>query len=288
MVSDDAIYFKAKDIATALDYQNTRQAIRANVDTEDRIILGNKKTVYINESGVYSLILRSDKEEARKFKSWLTSEVLPKLRKTGKYSINNNILELPNERSLHYRIVQYLKKYYPDVVVIPGLGENQDTSEKRIDSKLKGYSSGQSDLIIAVPNDHYSSFAIELKNPTGCGKLTEKQKNYLNRLQMFNYKTLVSSDYDEIIREVIEYMRTIKYACPFCKNNKYSNVFKNKEAFDNHIRYMHNINPSSCEKIDKITYKREPFNDEYKYFLKDKDLYTIQYETTHKYYIKKS
>ena len=84
-----------KDIAEALGYKNSRKAILDHVDEEDKIfrdgvtirdsIGRSQKAVLINESGFYSLILRSDMPKAKQFKRWVTSEVLPQIRKTGGY-----------------------------------------------------------------------------------------------------------------------------------------------------------------------------------------------------------
>jgi len=96
---NDQIFFKGIDIALMLDYIDTDQAIRKNVDDEDIIIIGellkkdNLKTIYINESGFYTIILKSKKDEAKKFRRWVTSEVLPSIRKYGSYSIINNYIE---------------------------------------------------------------------------------------------------------------------------------------------------------------------------------------------------
>jgi prophage antirepressor-like protein len=91
-------WFSGKDIATILGYVNTRDAIIKHVDEEDRVLLENTTvancdgsnskphSVLINESGLYSLILRSKKKEAKDFKRWVTSEVLPSIRKTGGYN----------------------------------------------------------------------------------------------------------------------------------------------------------------------------------------------------------
>jgi len=87
-------WFIGKDVASALGYKNTRDALSRHVDNEDKRVvafadhLGNEqKTTIINESGLYSLILRSKLESAKAFKRWVTSEVLPALRKTGSYTI---------------------------------------------------------------------------------------------------------------------------------------------------------------------------------------------------------
>jgi prophage antirepressor-like protein len=111
---NDQVYFKAKDIAKMLDYKNKSQAIRFNVNKKDRIkikqLLGDglqdspspetsllesehPNTVFINESGFYCLILASKKEEAIEFKDWVTSKVLPSIRKTGGYNLIDNYIE---------------------------------------------------------------------------------------------------------------------------------------------------------------------------------------------------
>lgn len=81
----------ANEVAAALGYKNPRQAIVDHVDPEDKGVAkrdtlgGNQDTVIINESGLYSLILSSKLPKAKEFKRWITSEVLPALRKTGHY-----------------------------------------------------------------------------------------------------------------------------------------------------------------------------------------------------------
>ena len=93
-----------KDVAVALGYNNPRDALRKHVDSEDRNtvavhdgIKGNPNMTIINESGLYSLILSSKLPGAKKFKRWVTSEVLPSIRKTGSYSApakqNPSVLE---------------------------------------------------------------------------------------------------------------------------------------------------------------------------------------------------
>lgn len=86
-----------KYVAEVLGYSNTAKAIRDHVDIEDklseRIVLSgqNREVILINESGFYSLILRSEMPKAKQFKRWVTAEVLPQIRKTGGYSPNNQL-----------------------------------------------------------------------------------------------------------------------------------------------------------------------------------------------------
>ena len=96
---DGEPWFVGKDVADALGYSNASKAIIAHVDSEDKVIKmlpnsQNGKTIgkayIINESGLYSLIFGSKLEKAKRFKHWVTSEVLPCIRKHGGYVIPQN------------------------------------------------------------------------------------------------------------------------------------------------------------------------------------------------------
>ena len=92
-------WFVGKDVADILGYTNSRKAISDHVDDEDKGVtkcdtLGGKQDLtIINESGLYSLILSSKLPTAKKFKRWVTSEVLPAIRKTGGYQIPDNPMD---------------------------------------------------------------------------------------------------------------------------------------------------------------------------------------------------
>lgn len=91
IIKDNEIWFVGKDVAEALGYSDTNQAIRKHIDEEDKLTrqidgIGQKREMYIiNESGLYSLVLSSKLPTAKEFKRWVTSEVLPSIRKTGSY-----------------------------------------------------------------------------------------------------------------------------------------------------------------------------------------------------------
>ena len=98
-------WFAGKDVAVALKYSNPQKAIRDHVDEEDKTVnesftVNGTALQLINESGVYSLILRSRKPEAKAFKRWVTSEVLPSIRKTGIYHLSpaQQIAQMREER----------------------------------------------------------------------------------------------------------------------------------------------------------------------------------------------
>lgn len=96
---DGEPWFTAKDVATALGYSNTRDAIAKHVDDDDKntVVIrdgkGNPNQTIINESGLYSLVLSSKLPTAKKFKHWITSEVLPAIRKHGVYMTPEKIEE---------------------------------------------------------------------------------------------------------------------------------------------------------------------------------------------------
>lgn len=91
------IWFVGRDIASALGYSDARKAVTSHTDEDDRTnrpitdSLGRKQeTTIINESGLYSLVLSSGLENAKKFKKWITSEVIPSIRKNGGYLANQD------------------------------------------------------------------------------------------------------------------------------------------------------------------------------------------------------
>lgn len=96
---DNDPYFVGKDVAEILGYKNTKDALSKHVDSEEkrgsRIATpsGTQTMTVINESGLYSLILSSKLPDAKKFKHWVTSEVLPAIRKHGGYLTNEKIEE---------------------------------------------------------------------------------------------------------------------------------------------------------------------------------------------------
>ncbi len=90
-------WFKAGDVATCLEYANARQSVRQHVEEDDKRLLQDlmenappptdqPHEVYINESGVYALIMRSKKPQAKAFQRWVTKVVLPSIRRTGGYA----------------------------------------------------------------------------------------------------------------------------------------------------------------------------------------------------------
>ena len=134
-------WFVGRDIAEILKYSNTRKAIADHVDDDDKIdavtirdsIGRSQKPIIINESGLYSLILSSKLPTAKKFKRWVTSEVLPSIRKHGAYITMPKLEEImANPESLELLLKQLLaetqknKKLEQQLTVFAPKGEYYD------------------------------------------------------------------------------------------------------------------------------------------------------------------
>ena len=99
-------YFVGKDVALALGYKNTMDALMRHVDEEDKqtsgFTMGSHRysMTVVNESGLYSLILSSKLDSARRFKRWVTREILPAIRKNGHYELEQRTRKLENRNTL--------------------------------------------------------------------------------------------------------------------------------------------------------------------------------------------
>ena len=244
------ICFLGKEIATILGYCNISKCIWDRVPCEDkRIISWSSQTepqvqarnyTIINESGLYSLILSSKLASAKRFKHWVTSKVLPSIRKHGYYmSFNkpwNKIIMIGNETDLHYKVVNLIRRYYPDSILVAGLGENQDTDDRRLDSYKKGYMRGQPDLMVLDYHKDYKGLCIEFKSPTNNYHVSKAQYVLMEKYSINNYKFILSNDYDEICIEVHDYMKGIRVPCKYCIKH-----FYNKDTLETHYRVIHRI-----------------------------------------------
>ena len=113
-------WFVGKDIAEALGYADTAAALKKHVDDEDKKLFkaddlptlktSNYGAYLINESGLYSLMLKSKLPGAKKFKRWVTSEVLPSIRKTGAYSMQGADRDAPAEDAMFERLWAELER----------------------------------------------------------------------------------------------------------------------------------------------------------------------------------
>ena len=167
------VWFKGKDVAEILGYSNTKKAVLIHVDSEDKQLIcwrpqngsGNnsdlrgKYYTFINESGFYSLVLSSKLETAKKFKKWVTSEVLPSIRKYDYFKL----FKLENETRIKQRVIIGGKKYYKHPVfsnyAASKNGDIISLKTKRILSKIKQHSGQFSfslyDIKLEKPKTYY-------------------------------------------------------------------------------------------------------------------------------------
>ena len=148
----DVIWFNAKSITKSLQYTNTSKALKDHVWAEykqsrDNLKGGNDSlsplnanylsTTWVTEAGMYQLIFSSKMEQAKLFTKWIVEEVLPSIRKTGSYAVTQAVvvtqavkapqMSILNETDLHKKVIYFIRKYYPEAVIVAGLGELQDT-----------------------------------------------------------------------------------------------------------------------------------------------------------------
>ena len=240
------VWLCGKDVAEILGYKDTNQAIRKHVDNEDQKSCPVETTgqvrwcIFLNESGFYSLVLSSKLETAKKFKRWVTSEVLPSIRKYGQYKMFdspwNKMIMISNEKELHYKVVNLIRNYYPDSLLVAGLGENQDTEEKRLDSYKKGYQRGQPDLMILDYHKDYNGLCIEFKSPTNNYEVSESQLKMKEKYKKNSYVFILSNDYDSISKKIHKYMAGVRIPCEYCPK-----AFCSKKTLSSHYKIFHRI-----------------------------------------------
>ena len=261
---DEEVLFYVKDVAESLGYSNTKKSIQTHVWEEDKCTLGEfqrgpsqlplcggqPNTILITEQGVYQLIFGSELKRAKEFRRWVFSDVLPTIRKTGSYelpkpkSLYGKQLKLLNETYLHYAVLRYIRRFHLDALIVAGLGEYQDTVQRRCDAYRKGYVGGQPDLIITNPMNGYNGFAIELKTPKGTGDIRDNQVVWLKLLREQGHRTLISNDYTDIVLQIDEYFRV-------------DNTSKHKKEIANLKRQCNTLKKKLCE--EEVVYHRPKF-----------------------------
>ena len=119
---------------------------------------------------------------------------------------DNKVINIATEKQLHSQVVTWLRRFHPELVIVPGLGELQKTEDQRMDAWAKGYTKGQADLLILQSNDKFSGMCFEFKSPLGSGTLSDSQEQFLFKMKKSGYFVMVSNDYDEIIDTIVGYL----------------------------------------------------------------------------------
>ena len=246
------IFFIGKDVAKILGYRDTNQAIRKHVEEEDKKYFPVETTAYlkrgrppiiINESGFYSLVLSSKLETAKKFKRWVTSEVLPSIRKFGFYKM----LDL----RIKQRVIFDGKKFYKHPV-------------------FSNYAANKNGEVINVKNGRF----IKMVNNNGylrftiCNKKLEKQKNYSQHRFVYEVfqgpiPRFFEIDHRNSIRSDNR-IKNLQLLTPTQNRQKSSNkpiisinLENEKERKFISIKSASNILDINCSKISNICCKRK-------------------------------
>ena len=159
VIIDNEPWFVGKDVAEALGYKNTRQALSTNVMSEDKGVhsvdtpSGTQQMTIINESGLYALIFGSKLDSAKRFKHWVTSEVLPSIRRSGSYQksltpeqmmriqlemiddVSGRVTKLENTMNIDYGQQRVLEKEVASVVT-ESLGGKDSSAYRKIAKKV--------------------------------------------------------------------------------------------------------------------------------------------------------
>jgi len=178
----DEPLFMAQEIGSILKMSNINEQIRLIDSDWTRIRKtdrkgGAREMTFLTEPGLYYLIMRSNKPEAKSFQKWVVAEILPSIRKTGKYEIqhkcsNRLTFKIETEFDLHTKVVSFIKKQYPESLFVVSLGE--------------------------------------------LGVVSDEQAKMLNIYKNNNFKTLMSNDYDQILIQLIDYFKDVRIKCQHC------------------------------------------------------------------------
>ncbi len=227
IIKDGAPWFRASDITKSLGYLNGPHTVRKYVHDKDTSTVENlrsaggslgishhrrrgRPSLYVTEQGMRALMRKSKKPGTDAFQDWMCTTMLPKIKALDSQNIHaKRQISLVNEFDLHAKVVDFVRRFHPEAILVPGLGENQVTEEMRIKSWQMGYTRGQCDLLLLNKHETWTGMAVELKSPTGLGVVSSDQMKFLERLEEAGYKTLLSNDYDEIIVQIHEYFRNV-------------------------------------------------------------------------------
>ena len=249
------VFFLGKDVAKILGYKDSVNALKRHVSEENKMLRfmqvnfkggetppqqnDNREKYFtvINETGFYELVFGSKLKFAKKFRQWVFNTVLPSIRKYKLFdNPNNKMFKIENEMDLHSKVVELISNFYPDSILVPGLGENQDSSEKRINSWKKGYMRGQPDLMVLNYHKDYRGLCIEFKSPTNNYEVSESQLKMKEKYCKNNYAFILSNDYDKISKLIHKYFAGVRIPCEYC-----TKAFRKTKTLNTHYRIFHRI-----------------------------------------------
>lgn len=182
--------FIAKDVCTILGYANSRDALSKHIDEDDKGVaicdtLGGKQNVtVITESGLYSLVIRSNKPEAKVFKKWITSEVLPSIRKNGMYATAPTIQSMIDNPDFAIELLNKLKTEREEKAKLQKVLKNQEIKIEFIDRVLdmeERIDIGQASKILELPFGRNTLFKELRERGVFFKNRNEPQQKYVDK-----------------------------------------------------------------------------------------------------------
>ncbi len=188
VIKDGEPWLVGKDVDEILEYSNTRDAISRHIDSEDKttVVISDSgsnyksKTTIINESGFYSLVLSSKMPKAKEFRRWVTSNVLPTIRRTGGY--------VANEDMFIENYLPFLEEPYQGLFRLQMIAINQLNERIRHDQPLVEFANQVSNTENLIDMNAMAKLAIEENIPIGRNRL-------FRIIQIFPYCCAFSQDF---------------------------------------------------------------------------------------------
>ncbi len=204
VIINDEPWFVGKDAAKILGYAKPRNAITAHVDYEDKKdaliqgdLGGTQKMTVINESGIYSLIMSSKLPKAKEFKRWVTTQILPTIRKTGGY--------VANEDMFIENYLPFLDEPYQNLFRLQMMAINQLNERIRHDQPLVEFANQVSDTTNLIDMNAMAKLAVEENIPIGRNRLFKwLRKNGILMSNNLPYQKYIDRGYFEVKESVFE------------------------------------------------------------------------------------
>ncbi len=210
VIINDEPWFIGKDAAKILGYAKPRNAIAAHVDYEDKKdaliqgdLGGTQKMTFINESGIYSLIMSSKLPKAKEFKRWVTTQILPTIRKTGGYVVNVDMF-IEN-------YLPFLDEPYQGLFRLQMMAINQLNERIRRDQPLVEFANQVSDTTNLIDMNAMAKLTAEENIPIGRNRLFKwLRKKGILMSNNLPYQKYIENGYFSVKETVFETQNMIK------------------------------------------------------------------------------
>lgn len=205
VIKDGEPWLVGKDVAEILEYSNTRDAISRHIDSEDKttVVISDSgsnyksKTTIINESGFYSLVLSSKMPKAKEFRRWVTSNVLPTIRRTGGY--------VANEDMFIENYLPFLEEPYQGLFRLQMIAINQLNERIRHDQPLVEFANQVSNTENLIDMNAMAKLAIEENIPIGRNRLFRwLRENEILMSDNLPYQKFIDRGYFAVKESVFE------------------------------------------------------------------------------------